>query len=77
MEQQNDFRSLSQGRCSLTKAQTHHRVKLTIATLTTMLLGYKTAAKLHRMGRMKADEQTIHLLDDVLLHETPYISDYI
>ena len=65
------------GECSLTKAQTRHQVKLSIATLTTMLLGYKTAAKLHRMGRMKAEEQTIHLLDDVLLHETPYISDYI
>ena len=34
-----------------TKAQTRHQVKLSIATLTTMLLGYKTAAKLHRMGQ--------------------------
>ncbi|MBT9775589.1 GNAT family N-acetyltransferase [Clostridium sp. MCC353] len=65
------------GECLLTEGQTYQRVRLSIATLTTMLLGYKTAAKLHRMGRIKADEQTIHLLDDVLLHETPYISDYI
>ena len=65
------------GGCALTQSQTHHRVRLSIATLTTLLLGYKTAAKLYRLGRMQAEEQTVRLLDDVLLHETPYISDYI
>ena len=65
------------GGCALTQAQPHHRVRLSIATLTTLLLGYKTAAKLYRLGRMQAEEQTVRLLDDVLLHETPYISDYI
>ena len=50
---------------------------MSIATLTTMLLGYKTAAKLSRMGRIDARDSAIRLLDDVLLHESPYISDYI
>lgn len=71
------FVRFHEGTCSLTETPAHQRVTLSIATLTTLLSGYKTAAKLHRMGRIQADEQTIHLLDDVLLHETPYISDYI
>lgn len=65
------------GECSPTEQATHHTVKLSIATLTTLLLGYKTASKLYRMGRLNASEQTVRLLDDVLLHEMPYISDYI
>ena len=59
------------------KAAHCHTVHLSIATLTTLLLGYKSAAKLYRMGRITANESTIQLLDDVLLHEIPYISDYI
>ena len=50
---------------------------MSVATLTTLLLGYKSASKLYRMGRITANEETIQLLDDVLLHEIPYISDYI
>lgn len=66
-----------QGRCTVTDAPPEYRVKLSIGTLTTLLLGYKTARKLHRMGRITADEQAVTRLDDVLLHEVPYISDYI
>ncbi len=66
-----------QGECSVIEAAAHNRVKLSIATLTTLLLGYKTAAKLYRMGRINTDRETIQLLDDVILHEMPYISDYI
>ena len=29
------------------------------------------------MGRITGDEETVRLLDEVLFHETPYISDYI
>lgn len=54
-----------------------NKARLSIATLTTLLLGYKTAAKLQRMGKIIAEEETVRLLDDVLLHETPHISDYI
>lgn len=59
------------------EAEPSHKVKLSIATLTTLLLGYKTAAKLYKLGRIAADEKTILMLDAALLHEMPYISDYI
>ncbi len=67
------------GECTIIadKPERSHTVHLSIATLTTLLLGYKSAAKLYRMGRITADEDIIQLLDDVLLHEIPYISDYI
>ena len=42
-----------------------------------LMLGYKTATKLQRLGRIEGEERTVRLLDDVLLHEAPYISDYI
>jgi len=66
-----------QGACSVVETVAHNRVKLSVATLTTLLLGYKTATKLYRMGRIGADRETVQLLDDTILHEMPYISDYI
>ena len=65
------------GECTISEQKSEQTVQLSIATLTTLLLGYKSAAKLYRMGRIKASEQTVRQLDDVLLHESPYISDYI
>ena len=65
------------GECTLLESEPSHKVTLSIATLTTLLLGYKTAAKLYKLGRITANEQTILMLDDALLHEMPYISDYI
>lgn len=65
------------GRCRVTDEKPDYTVHLTIATLTTLLLGYKTATKLHRMGRIVADTEAVLKLDNVLLHESPYISDYI
>ena len=65
------------GECSLSAAAAKHHVKLSIATLTALMLGYKTATKLQRLGRIEGEERTVRLLDDVLLHEAPYISDYI
>lgn len=65
------------GECSIVENTAQNRVKLSIATLTTLLLGYKTAAKLCWMGRIEADRDTIQLLDDVISHEMPNISDYI
>ena len=65
------------GRCAFADGPSNFHVKLSISTLTTLLMGYKTAQKLYRMGRIIADESAIIRLDDVLLHEVPYISDYI
>ena len=67
----------SNGERTLLESEPSHKVTLSIATLTTLLLGYKTAAKLYKLGRITANEQTILMLDDALLHEMPYISDYI
>ena len=69
-----DFRN---GACRLVSARAEHTVRLSVATLTTLLLGYKTAAKLERLGRLQADEETVQLIDDLLFGEIPYISDYI
>lgn len=53
------------------------RLSLSVGTLTTLLLGYKTAAQLHRMERIAGDPAAVLRLDDALLHEAPYLSDYI
>ena len=45
--------------------------------LTTLLVGYKSALKLYRMGRIEADPAAVLRLDKAILHEAPYISDYI
>ena len=45
---------------------------------TALLLGYKSAAQLYRRGRIETpNAEAIRRLDDAILHETPYISDYI
>jgi len=66
-----------EGRCMISDSAPDYTVSLSIATLTTLLLGYKTAVKLYRMGRLGCDFETAVQLDKVLLHEFPYISDYI
>lgn len=66
-----------EGQCTLTRKPAEYRVAMSIATLTTLLLGYKTAVQLYRRERIQGDEASIQRLDDVILHECPYISDYI
>lgn len=67
----------NQGKCMVTEKEADYSVSMSIATLTTLLLGYKTAMKLYRVERITGDEQSVRRLDDVILHESPYISDYI
>ncbi len=67
----------NEGRCSLTDQKADSHVSMSIATLTTLLLGYKTVMQLHRTERIQGDEHSVQRLDDVIMHETPYISDYI
>jgi predicted acetyltransferase len=67
----------NEGRCLLTDQKADYHVGMSIATLTTLLLGYKTAIQLYRRERIQGDEHSVLRLDDVILHETPYISDYI
>ncbi|MCC8024916.1 MAG: GNAT family N-acetyltransferase [Clostridium sp.] len=65
------------GRCSLTDKKAGYHVSMSIATLTTLLLGYKTASQLCRLERIQGDAASVRCLDDVILHKPPYISDYI
>ncbi|MBP0984377.1 MAG: GNAT family N-acetyltransferase [Oscillospiraceae bacterium] len=65
------------GRCRITDAQPEYTMKMTIATFTTMLLGYKTAEKLYVMDRIISDREAVEKLDDILFHQIPYVSDYI
>ena len=65
------------GTCTLTEEAPDYSLSLSIATLTTLLLGYKTAAQLRRLGRLDVDGSVASRLDDALRHEMPYISDYI
>lgn len=65
------------GRCTLTKEKARYHAAMSIGTLTTLLLGYKTAAQLFRRDRIQGSAHTIQRLDDVIWHESPYISDYI
>ena len=65
------------GICTLTDEEPEYAMKLSIATLTTLLLGYKTAEKLYGMNRIVAEPAAVEILDDILLHQIPYVSDYI
>lgn len=65
------------GRCTVTEQPADYHTKMTIGTLTTLLLGYKTAAQLYWLERIEAEAEAIEKLDEVIMHEVPYISDYI
>ena len=65
------------GRCRVTDEAPDYTMGLSIATLTTLLLGYKTAEKLYVMDRIKAEHSAVEILDDILFHTIPYVSDYI
>lgn len=65
------------GHCKITKEPADYTLKMSIATLTTLLLGYKTAERLYEMERIEGTEEAAGHLDDVLFHKIPYISDYI
>lgn len=49
---------------------------ISIQTMTTMLMGYKRADYLARIGRISADEAIIDMLEDSIEQQTPYVSDY-
>ncbi|MCK9526576.1 MAG: GNAT family N-acetyltransferase [Limnochordia bacterium] len=61
----------------LTTKPSRYEVRLSIGTVTTLLLGYKRAPDLAALGRLEASEETIELLDAAVIRKKPYISDYI
>ena len=65
------------GHCHLTDKPAEYKLKMDIATLTTLLLGYKTAERLYELERISGRKEAVDRLDDVLFHKIPYISDYI
>ena len=65
------------GRCSVTDDAPDISVGMSIASLTTLLLGYKTAERLYEVERITGTREDVERLDDLLLHKIPYISDYI
>lgn len=50
--------------------------KISIQTMTTMLMGYKRPDYLAKIGRLQADGSVIDMLEDAIEQQTPYISDY-
>lgn len=50
--------------------------QISIQTMTTMLMGYKTPDYLAKIGRIQAGEETIDMLENAIEQQTPYISDY-
>ncbi len=50
--------------------------KISIQTMTTMLMGYKRPDYLAKIGRLQTSEDIIDMLEDAIEQQTPYISDY-
>ena len=67
----------SEGACHLTQEEPEYKLSMEIGTLTTLLLGYKTAERLYALERIEGKPEAVDRLDDVLFHKIPYISDYI
>ena len=65
------------GRAEVTDMEPDYTVSLSIGSLTTMLMGYMTASQLARLERLRADPEAVEALDEILIHEIPYISDYL
>lgn len=50
--------------------------KISIQTMTTMLMGYKRPGYLSKIGRLQTNGDIIDMLEDAIEEEPPYISDY-
>ncbi|GCF95440.1 acetyltransferase [Enterococcus florum] len=53
-----------------------HRIKLSIQTLTCLLMNYRRALYLARIERLEADKATLQLLEETLPDMEAYFSDY-
>ena len=61
----------------LVEGKSEHRVSISIGTLTTLLMSYKSPSYLHRIERLQTDKATLTLLEALIPKEKAYISDYI
>ena len=69
--------NFNKGKCTLSDTPAKLHLKMGIGTLTALLMGYKTADRLHELERIEGEDEAIERLDDVLFHKIPYISDYL
>ncbi|MDL2224598.1 GNAT family N-acetyltransferase [Eubacteriales bacterium OttesenSCG-928-M02] len=67
----------SGGPAKIVEGKGTYRVSLSIGTLTALLLGYKRAEYLYRIGHMTGDEGAIGVLERAIGQEKPSISDYM
>ncbi len=68
--------SFADGKKRITQEAVGPEVKIDIGTLTTMLFSYKRPTYLAKIGRIKAKEETIAWLEQLIPLETAYFSDY-
>lgn len=66
-----------EGRCHFTREKGEYRLRMSVGTLSTLLLGYKSASQLAWRELIAGSQEAVEALDAALLHEMPYISDYI
>lgn len=66
-----------EGRTIVTDRPADYTLKMSINTLSTLLLGYMPATHLHGLERIEGTPEAIEALDEVIIHEIPYISDFI
>lgn len=64
------------GHAEVTRISESCTDEISIQTMTTMLMGYKRPDYLAKIGRIRADEEVIDMLEDSIEQQTPYISDY-
>lgn len=61
----------------ISENECEEKIELSIGTLTTMLMGYKTPSYLHNIEHIKGKKSTINFLETIIPHQKAYISDYI
>lgn len=67
----------SDGLVRAAPGESSHPIELDIGTLIALLLSYKSPSNLFRKGRIKTDPDTLNLLEQLVIKEKAYISDYI
>ena len=65
------------GKATVTDREPKYTVRMSIGTLSTLLLGYMTAIQLFRLERIEGTPEAVQILDEVVIHQIPYISDFI
>ncbi|EOH88574.1 GNAT family N-acetyltransferase [Enterococcus pallens] len=64
------------GQVQVTNQPVGRQIKLSIQTLTCLLMNYRRASYLARIERLEADKETIQLLEETLPDMEAYFSDY-